>query len=323
MRRMLPRAKGIADTLPGNMASPRCLTRFWSVLIGASLGIACADANQATSGANAGGTTGSGGAAPQTAGSSSSGAGGNISSGSPTQAGSGGAGSSSMEHAGAGGVGGAGAGAPASGGIGGTASGSGGVGGTAPILTTKDFECTELIGLWVASQWWGSFEKGVDNARWEFMFQHHGYLELFADPQSEFWKNQVSSQCSAQAQTPDRVVFLPFSLTLNTLEQWQSNLTQVVETMKGKFPGVKRIELMTTLRSPANMPCANDTDPNTVVPPYVDEAINNVAAASGGLVTVGPKIELTSCDWWAGGTDLTGAGNTGAGELLAQYYKTH
>jgi hypothetical protein len=218
--------------------------------------------------------------------------------------------------------------APSSGGAsasaGGASAGSGGGAGPAgPVLTTKDFACTEVIGLWVASQWWDSFEKGVENPQWQFMFQHHGYLELFADPASEFWGNAVSSKCAASATTPDRVVFLPFSLTLNTLEQWSTNLTNVVEAMKTKFPGVKRIELMTTLRGPGNMPCANDTDPNTTVAPYVDQAIQMVADASGGLVTVGPKIELASCDWWAGGTDLSGAGNTGAGQLLAAYYQTH
>ena len=200
---------------------------------------------------------------------------------------------------------------------------TGGAGGSVPTLTTKDFECTEVIGLWVASQWWDSFEKGVDTAHWEFMFQHHGYLELFADPASPFWANEVSSKCTTADATPDRVVFLPFSLTLMTLDDWVKNLTQVVATMKAKYAGVKRIELMTTLRGPMNMPCANDTDPNTVVPAYVDQAIQMVADASGGLVAVGPKIELTSCDWWAGGTDLTGAGNTGAGQLLAQHYQTH
>jgi hypothetical protein len=175
----------------------------------------------------------------------------------------------------------------------------------------------------VASQWWPTFEKGVDGSKWEFMFQHHGYLEMFADPASPYWGNAVSSKCAMDAATPDRVVFLPFSLSLNTMDEWVTNLNMVVETMKGKFPGVKRIELMTTLRSPGNMPCANDMDPNTVVPAYVDDAIQQVADASGGLVTVGPKIELTTCAWWAGGTDLTGAGNTGAGQLLATYYQTH
>jgi hypothetical protein len=190
-------------------------------------------------------------------------------------------------------------------------------------VSRSEFVCTEVIGLWVASQWWDTFEKGVDGNKWEFMFQHHGYLEMFADPASPYWNNAVSSKCTMSAATPDRVVFLPFSLSLNTMDEWVTNLNQVVETMKGKFPGVKRIELMTTLRSPGNMPCANDTDPNTVVAPYVDQAIQTVSDASGGLVTVGPKIELASCSWWAGGTDLTGAGNTGAGQLLAAYYQTH
>jgi hypothetical protein len=214
------------------------------------------------------------------------------------------------------------------GGMGGAMTGSGGAdsgaaGGSDAGVSRSDFVCTELVGLWVASQWWDTFEKGVDGTKWEFMFQHHGYLEMFADPASPYWNNTVSSKCTMSAATPDRVVFLPFSLSLNTMDEWLTNLNKVVDTMKTKFPGVKRIELMTTLRSPGNMPCANDTDPNTVVAPYVDQAIQMVADASGGLVTVGPKIELASCSWWAGGTDLTGAGNTGVGQLLAAYYQTH
>jgi hypothetical protein len=205
----------------------------------------------------------------------------------------------------------------------GAAGGGGTSGGSDAGVTSRAFVCTELVGLWVASQWWDTFEKGVNGDQWEFMFQHHGYLEMFADPTSPYWNNAVSSKCTMDAATPDRIVFLPFSLSLNTMDEWVTNLTMVVQTIKGKFPSVERIELMTTLRSPGNMPCANDTDPNTVVAPYVDAAIQMVADASGGLVTVGPKIELTSCSWWAGGTDLTGAGNTGAGQLLAAYYQTH
>ena len=217
----------------------------------------------------------------------------------------------------------AGTGGAATGGGGGASAGAGAGGDADGGTSRSDYVCTELVGLWVASQWWDTFEKGVDGTKWEFMFQHHGYLEMFADHAWPYWMNAVSSICTMSAATPDRVVFLPFSLSLNTMDEWVTNLNQVVETMKGKFPGVKRIELMTTLRSPGNMPCANDTDPNTVVAPYVDQAIQTVADASGGLVTVGPKIELASCSWWAGGTDLTGAGNTGAGQLLAAYYQTH
>jgi hypothetical protein len=249
--------------------------------------------------------------------------------------GSGGSAATGSGGGGGTGSGGAGTGNDASilgGGAGSTSNGSGGANndsspdasspdasGTAP----HDFVCSELVGLWVASQWWGAFEKGVDNARWQFMFQHHGYLELFADPESPFWKNSISSTCGAQSTTPDRVIFLPFSLTLMTLEDWHAQLTKLVDTMKQKFVGVKRIELLSTLRSPGNMLCPNDNDPGTIVPAYVDQAIAAVAAESGGLVTAGPKIELPDCSWWAGGTDLTGQGNTGVGQLMAAYYQAH
>jgi hypothetical protein len=282
-------------------------------------------------GGAAGGTAGASGAG--SGGTSVGGASGSVGSGEAGNGAAGGAAGSGDTAGSPGGAGAAGAagetdtsGAAGTAGVSGAAGAVGGggtSGGSDAGVTPRAFVCTELVGLWVASQWWDSFEKGVNGDQWEFMFQHHGYLEMFADPASPYWNNAVSSKCTMGAATPDRIVFLPFSLSLNTMDEWMTNLTMVVQTIKGKFPSVQRVELMTTLRSPGNMPCANDTDPNTVVAPYVDAAIQMVADASGGLVTVGPKIELASCSWWAGGTDLTGAGNTGAGQLLAAYYQTH
>lgn len=188
---------------------------------------------------------------------------------------------------------------------------------------TGPFHCSEMIGLWVMSQWWGPFEKGVDASAWQYIFVHHGYLETWADPASTYWKTGVISACAAQSANPDRVIFLPFSLTLNTAEQWQTNLEKVVANIKAKFAGVQRIEFITTIRSPNNQPCPNDSDPNVVVPSYVDQAIQTVADASGGLVTAGPKIAVADCNWWAGGTDLTGAGNNGVGQLYSAYYQEH
>jgi len=185
------------------------------------------------------------------------------------------------------------------------------------------FACSEMMGLWVMSQWWGAFEKGVNNAAWQYIFVHHGYLETWADPTSAYWTTKVISPCPAGADHPDRVIFLPFSLTLKTLEEWQGNLSKVVDAIKTRFAGVRRIEFITTIRSPQNQRCPNDNDPNIVVPTYVDDAIKNVAEQSGGLVTVGPKIEVADCKWWVGGTDLTGEGNTGVGQRYADYYKAN
>ena len=185
------------------------------------------------------------------------------------------------------------------------------------------FACSEMIGLWVMSQWWSTFEGGVDDAAWQYIFVHHGYLEQWANPASPYWTTKTISPCALNPEGPDRVIFLPFSLTLQTGAEWQAQLSKVVDVIKTKFKSVKRIEFMTTLRSPGNQPCPNDNDPNVVVPAYVDQAIQNVADASGGVVSVGPKLEVADCKWWAGGTDLTGAGNTGVGRLYSAYYKDH
>ncbi|HXI56265.1 MAG TPA: hypothetical protein VNO55_09410, partial [Polyangia bacterium] len=218
-----------------------------------------------------------------------------------------------------------GAGGAVSGGGGGATAGTGGSNATdgGNASAPGPFTCSEMIGLWVMSQWWGPFEKVVDSAAWQYIFVHHGYLETWADPTSAYWTTKAISPCGSKADSPDRIIFLPFSLTLKTEEEWQSNLVKVVDAIKMRFKDVKRIEFITTLRSPGNQPCANDSDPNVVVPPAVDQAIQAVADASGGLVTVGPKIELANCNWWVGGTDLTAAGNTGVGELYGAYYKNH
>jgi hypothetical protein len=146
---------------------------------------------------------------------------------------------------------------------------------------------------------------------------------MWADPNSPYWKTNVISACTKGSATPDRVIFLPFSLSLKTLEEWQSNLDKVVSAIKLHFPAVKRIEFISTIRAPNNQPCPNDNDSGIVVPAYVDEAIQNAADKSGGLVTVGPKIAVKDCSWWVGGTDLTGAGNTGVGQLYAEHYSIH
>jgi hypothetical protein len=181
------------------------------------------------------------------------------------------------------------------------------------------FACTELIGLLIASRWWPTFDKDINApAKWQFMFQWMGEVELFADPTNAYWNNAVATPCPGAK--PDRVVFLPHSLTLTTLADFQAALTKLIPTIQGKFPGVKRIELITTVRTPGNMPC---NGVGTVVPAYVDQAIQNVADASSGLVTVGPKAEVQSCAWFAAMDDLTAAGYAGIGKLYADYYNTH
>ena len=186
------------------------------------------------------------------------------------------------------------------------------------------FICTELLGLGVAGQWWPTFEAMMDTAHWEYRSVQMAYVDTWAMPNSAAWQALVQSPCATGAATPDRVLLIVFSTTLNTQQEYVTNTSAAVATIKMKYPGVKRIELLTTLRSPNNQLCAGK-DPNTIVPAAVDAALAAVAKASvGGEVVVGPKIAVTDCAWWMGATTtLTGAGPMGVGQLYADYYKDH
>ncbi|HEX3695984.1 MAG TPA: hypothetical protein VH374_11395 [Polyangia bacterium] len=183
------------------------------------------------------------------------------------------------------------------------------------------FTCNQLLGPSNITQWWPVFEALMNGDHWQYMAGLHAFVDNWADPNSPFWTTAVTSPCTSGAKNPDRVLLVVFSTTL-TQAAFQPAITKAVATIKTKYPGVKRIELLTNPRSPMNKLCTGD-DPNSVVPPYIDQAIQNVADQSGGDVTVGPKIEVGSCTWWdAHGTDFTSTGAAGVGALYGAYYKT-
>lgn len=191
------------------------------------------------------------------------------------------------------------------------------------MATPVPFTCNHVIGLGVVGQWWPSFESMMDNARWQYVSVMAAYVESWVDPNNMVWQTAVASSCATRSATPDRVLFVAFDPNLTTQMAFQTSTTAAVATIRKKFPTVKRIELLSTVRSPKNQLCPG-ADPGTVVPAYVDAALAAVATASGGDVVVGPKIEVTSCSWWgAMTTALAGTGPAGVGALYADYYKSH
>jgi hypothetical protein len=183
------------------------------------------------------------------------------------------------------------------------------------------FQCNELIGPSVVNQWGPSFELAMGSLTWQRLAATAAYLEKWADPAAAVWNTPLISPCAAGSTNPDRVLLIAFSTTLNTLEGYRTNITRAIGTIQMKYPGVKRIEVLTTLRAAGNTQCPGK-DSITVVPAYVDDAIQAVADAMPGLVTVGPKIEVADCaDWSVAGATLVGNGPATVGAAYATYYK--
>jgi len=185
---------------------------------------------------------------------------------------------------------------------------------TAAPGSADAFVCTQIIGVSVTGDWFGAgFEDGIDGSRWQALWRPRAFVELWADPTSELWNLKPQSPCSQRSDNPDRVIFTGVNWEYKTREAWQEKLSDVVKRIQKKYPGVRRIDLLTMLRGPGNRTCGSDM---TVVEPYVDEAVAAVAARSPGLVFVGPKVEAESCDVFTkGGPHYTDAGMAAVARL--------
>ncbi len=219
---------------------------------------------------------------------------------------------------GAGGVsalaGAAGAGAPLGGG------GSGGAAGA------TSFVCSQVQGLTLTREWYlAGFEQGVVDESWQLKAAQSAYVDEWAKGDSPFWETPLHSPCQNGSSTPDRVVFVVLSWTIMVQADWKSAIAGAVDTIESKYPDVRRIDLMTIIRGPENAPCG---DPNayaesTHIPPALDAAIAELAAASPSLVHVAPPFAVDACSDFSGtGPHLTSAGNAKLATRIAAALST-
>jgi hypothetical protein len=204
-----------------------------------------------------------------------------------------------------------------SGQAGGTSAGAGG-GASGP------FVCNQLTGSKLSEEWFiAGFEDVVDDARWQVKWREDAYLEEWANPSSSFWSAGIDSTCAKGTSAPDRIVFGVVSWKYKTQADWRTAVTQTVNTFKAKYPSMLRMDLVTQIRGPNNMLCptAPTAGETIVVPPELDAALDDVAAAFPGLVFVGPKSVAHSCsEFQGGGPHLTPAGNSANVAPFATYF---
>jgi hypothetical protein len=186
--------------------------------------------------------------------------------------------------------------------------------------------CSEVLGLMLTDQWYSAgFEQaaGIDDTRWQLKWMEHAYIDEWANPASTFWGIVPTSPCAQDSNNPDRVVLTALSWTIDTLADWQANVSKDVANIMARYSNVKQIVLMTIVRGPANASCGNTTvlAENTLVPTYVDAALAAVAAQNPGLVEVGPKVEASSCAEFMGtGPHLTPAGDMAVARSIAAFF---
>lgn len=292
-----------------------------SGLVGSGGGGSLAGAGGASAGGGRAGTGGDGGAGR-------SGTGGNAGTG----------------HAGAGGIGGraGGGGSGATGGRGG-AGGSAGAGGSGADGSAGGqggsgaggpFTCNLVIGNSTTQQWFdGGFltHAGIDPTRWELFWVAHHYIDSWADPNDPGWTTalDMGHACVKGSTTPDRVIFIvTYAPPYPPEATYETDTTKIVNNIEAKYAGLKRIEIMTLVRSPGNVEtaCSSKANNEQSIPPAEDQGIAAVAAdpAFAGLVFASPPFYVTSCsDFLTDAPQYTTAGATDIANVYGAYYAAH
>ena len=188
--------------------------------------------------------------------------------------------------------------------------------------SSQTYSCTLVIGILATQQWWDAgFPKLVNASKWELIWVHSGFVQLWADPNDPVWKTAITSPCAQNSTTPDRILFVALNFDYNMLSQWLPPLTATVKNLQAKYPSVKRIEVGTFVRAPGDMACPQAPAPRSTITPAEDDAIAMVAQANPNLVFVAPKFEASSCsEFTSNPPHPTAAGAKAWAEMIAQHY---
>ena len=188
----------------------------------------------------------------------------------------------------------------------------------ASASAADNFTCTQVMGVSVTGDWFNAgFENGVDNARWQVMWRKKAFIELWADPTNEIWSVPIQSACAQNATTPDRIIFTGVNWEQTAEPWWEQQFEKVIVNLKAKYPNVRRIDLLTMLRSPGNQSCGNVM---SVVQPFVDEAIAGVVSKHPGVVFAAPKVFAPSCEVFTkGGPHYTDSGMAAVGQIYTRH----
>jgi hypothetical protein len=194
-----------------------------------------------------------------------------------------------------------------------------------PPATAPDaYACTLVLGVKETGEWFNAgFESIVENARWEVVPIHDGYLELWAEPNNAMWSVAPQSPCAKGATTPDRVIFSSSNYVYSTTDEFAPKYMGVIENIKAHYPTVKRVDLMTLVRAPGNTPCPGNLTEKTWIRPAEDESIQMMTRAYPGFVFASPRFEVRSCADFAMPPHFTGPAAMAVAKVIGAYYLAH
>ncbi len=196
--------------------------------------------------------------------------------------------------------------------------------------TADSFACTLFVGNSTTQQFFdGGFldYPGIDASKWELLWKADHYIDLWANPMDDAWNTPLDQghACAASATMPDRVIFIVTRWPPEPESYYTTNLTSIVKIIQGKYPTVKRIDLVTLIRAPGNKGC-DGTQSEQTIPLAEDQGVSATVAAFPGLVFSVPPQYVPQCADFVSATAPQYSPTPGAGDVAkvyGQYFATN
>jgi hypothetical protein len=158
--------------------------------------------------------------------------------------------------------------------------------------------CTQVIGFSQSWEWYttvGVFESGVDDARWQLLWNVGGGVNKWQDPDYVGWSNALVSPCTQGSAAPDRVL-LTISGAYGADEQaWADAIQATLDQIAIKLPNAQKVLLQPVVGGPQEQDCFFQA--NLIRASWQHAHIDNaIATLVGGSLAAGASPEVQSCD---------------------------
>lgn len=198
-----------------------------------------------------------------------------------------------------------------------------------PAPETEGFQCTQVIGYSQVGRqlggWFhtgGAFESGVDDARWQLLWNSGGGVDLWQDPTYEGWANAIESPCASGSDAPDRVLLSISGPYGSDEAAWIDAIEATVDQIRTQSPSVEAIILQAVVGGPEETVCPGEAGDVRASWQHlhIDAAIEEVAAADDEVL-VGASPTVSTCNAYLDDTGhLTRAAGEAVGAELGAFY---
>lgn len=202
------------------------------------------------------------------------------------------------------------------------------------------FMCTLIIGFSQTSNWYWQFEShpSIDNSRWELKWRSYGAIEMWSNPDSDWWNASISSNCNQYSGNPDRVVLTITTCPTgvrectdgNKTEAWQyvQPIKDAIINIRNFYPNVRQIDLQPVVGGPNHNLCYREFSEIRASVNHldIDGAIATVVSEdTTGIVFTGFSPEVQDCTGYSDALGHLAANAPGqgyAGRTIGDFYSS-